>query len=61
MTQIQKALLLASGMIALAVLAVFDVVPEEFAQFGPIALLAIFPSLWLGKSRGCWPWKGGRA
>ncbi len=51
MNQIQKALLLASAMIALAVLAVFDFVPQEFAQFGPIALLAIFPSIWLGKSR----------
>lgn len=61
MTQIQKALLLASAMIALGVLAVFDIVPEEFAQFGPIALLAIFPSIWLGKSRSCWPRKGGPA
>lgn len=61
MTQIQKALLLAGAMIALGVLAIFDIVPEEFARFGPIALLAIFPSIWLGKSRSCWPRKGGRA
>ncbi len=61
MTQIQKALLLASAMIALGVLAVFDFVPEEFAQFGPVALLAIFPSIWLDKSRRCWPRKGGPA
>lgn len=53
MTQYVKALLLASGMIALGVLAVFDVVPDEFAQYGPIALLAIFPSVWLGKRRAC--------
>ncbi len=53
MTQIQKALLLAGVMIALGVLAVFDFVPEEFAQFGPVALLAIFPSVWMGKGRGC--------
>ncbi len=53
MTQIQKALLLAGVMIALGVLAVFDYVPEEFAQFGPVALLAIFPSVWMGKGRRC--------
>ncbi len=51
MTQIQKAFLLASAMIALGVLAIFDIVPQEFAQFGPIALLAIFPSAWMGKDR----------
>lgn len=53
MTQIHKALLLAAAMIALAVLAVFEFVPEEFAQFGPVALLAIFPSVWLGRGRCC--------
>lgn len=53
MTQIQKALLLAAAMIALAVLAMFEFVPEEFAQYGPVALLAIFPSVWLGRGRCC--------
>lgn len=53
MNQIQKALLLGGAMIALAVLAVFDFVPEEFAQYGPVALLAIFPSVWLGRGRNC--------
>ncbi len=61
MTQIQKALLLAGAMIALGVLAIFGIVPEELAQFGPVALLAIFPSAWMGKSRSCWPRKGGPA
>lgn len=50
MNQMQKALLLAGAVIALAVLAMFDFVPQEFAQFGPIALLAVFPSLWMGKN-----------
>ncbi len=53
MTQIQKALLLASAMIAIAVLAVFDIVPQEYAQYAPIALIALFPSAWMGKGRGC--------
>jgi len=53
MTQYQKALLLAGAMIALSVLAIFEIVPEEFAQYGPVALLAIFPSVWLGKGRTC--------
>ncbi|MGB3378167.1 hypothetical protein [Allopontixanthobacter sediminis] len=53
MTQYQKALLLSGAMIAVAVLAIFDFVPEEFAQYGPVALLAIFPSAWLGKNRTC--------
>ncbi len=53
MTQIQKALLLAAAMIAISVLAVFDIVPQEYAQFAPIALIALFPSAWMGKVRGC--------
>ncbi|MBX7501378.1 hypothetical protein K3181_07985 [Qipengyuania sp. YG27] len=51
MTQIQKALALATAMIAVAVLAVFDIIPEQIAQFAPFALLALFPSAWLGRSR----------
>lgn len=53
MTQIQIALLLAAAMIAISVLAVFDIVPQEYAQFAPIALIALFPSAWMGKDRGC--------
>lgn len=53
MTQIQKALLLAGAMIAIAGLAVFDIVPQEYAQYAPIALMALFPSAWMGKGRGC--------
>lgn len=53
MTQIQKALLLASAMIGIALLAMFNVIPEEFAQWAPLALIAIFPSAWMGSSRKC--------
>ncbi len=53
MTQIQKALLLAAAMIGIALLAVFEVVPEWVGQYAPIALIALFPGAWLGKDRGC--------
>lgn len=53
MPQIQKALLLAAAMIGIAVLAVLDIVPQEWAQYAPIALIALFPSAWMGKNRGC--------
>ncbi|GAA4048084.1 hypothetical protein [Parerythrobacter jejuensis] len=48
MTQISKALLLAAAMIGIALLAVAGIVPEQVAQFAPMALLAIFPTAWLG-------------
>jgi hypothetical protein len=51
MTQIQKALALATAMIAVAVLAVFGVIPERIAQFAPFALLALFPTAWMGRGR----------
>lgn len=53
MTQIQKALLLASAMIGVALLAVPGIVPEEIAQWAPFALLAIFPGVWMGQPRTC--------
>lgn len=53
MTQIQKALILASAMLGLASLAVLEIVPEWVGQFGPIALLALFPGAWIGHGRGC--------
>lgn len=56
MTQIQKALLLASAMIGIALLAVAGIIPEEIAQWAPLAMfamLAIFPSAWMGKNRSC--------
>lgn len=58
MTQIKNALLLAAAMIGIAVLAVFDIVPESFAQWAPFALLAAFPGAWLCKcghsaGKGC--------
>ena len=53
MTQTQRALLLAAAMIGIAFLAVFEFVPEEVAQFSPFLLLALFPSVWLGRGRAC--------
>ena len=53
MTTTRSALLLAAAMIGIALLAILDVVPEETAQFAPLALLAIFPQVWLGRSRVC--------
>lgn len=53
MRQLIPALLLASAMIAIAVLAVFEVVPEKAAQFAPLVLLALFPRIWLGNDRRC--------
>ena len=53
MTTTRSALLLAAAMIGIALLAIVDVVPEETAQFAPLALLAIFPQAWLGRSRVC--------
>ena len=53
MTQTQKALLLAAAMIGVAILAVFDIVPEKWAQFAPIALIALFPSVWMKRRGGC--------
>lgn len=53
MTHIHKAILLAFAMIGIALLAVAGIVPEETAQWAPLALLAIFPSVWMGKARNC--------
>lgn len=51
MTQYRRALALAAAMLVIAGLAVVGVVPEKVAQFAPIALLALFPSVWLGQGR----------
>ena len=57
MAQIYKALLLAAAMIGISLLAVYNIVPEGVAQWAPFALIAIFPSVWMGsnayKSRKC--------
>ena len=39
MTRTQEALCLAAVLIALAVLAVFDIIPEQVAQFAPLVML----------------------
>ena len=51
MNQTTKALLLAAVMLSIGGLAVFDIIPEEVAQWAPLALLAIFPGVWLGRGR----------
>lgn len=39
MTRIQEALCLAAVLLALAVLAVFDIIPEQVSQFAPLVML----------------------
>ena len=39
MTRIQEALCLAALLIAIAVLAVFDIIPEQVAQFAPLVMV----------------------
>lgn len=39
MTPIHRSLLLATALIAIAVLAVFDVIPAEVAQYAPLAFV----------------------
>lgn len=39
MARIQQALCLAFVLIAIALLAVFDVIPEQVAQFAPLAMV----------------------
>lgn len=53
MNQKHAALMLAAAMIGIALLSVFDIVPEEVAQFSPFLLLALFPYAWLGRDRAC--------
>ena len=53
MTKIQKALLLAATMIGISILAKFGIVPESIAQWAPLGLLALFPSVWMGIPKKC--------
>ena len=46
-------LLLAFAMIGIALLSVFEIVPEEVAQYSPLFLLALFPHAWLRSERSC--------
>lgn len=41
MSPIQEALLLGAALIAVALLAVFDVIPEAVAQYAPLALVPL--------------------
>lgn len=53
MLQICKALLLAAAMLGVSLLAIFDIIPESYAQWAPLALLALFPTAWIGTSKKC--------
>ena len=53
MKQYRAPLILAFAMIGIALLAVFEIVPEEFAQYSPLFLLALFPGVWLRRDRSC--------
>lgn len=53
MSQFHKALLLAAAMIGIAVLAILDIIPQEWAQYAPVALVSLFPSVWMGKQSRC--------
>lgn len=39
MSRIQEALCLAIVLLAVAVLAMFDLIPQQFAQYAPLAML----------------------
>lgn len=57
MTVMQKSLLLASAMLGIALLAIFEVVSEEVARFSPLALMVFLP--WaIGANRRCPAAKG---
>ena len=47
------ALLLAAAMIGIALPAVVDAVPETYAQFAPLALIALFPGVWMKPGSRC--------
>lgn len=55
MTRIQEALLLAVVLNAIAVLAVFDIIPQQVAQFAPLAVVPFVISRRrsICASRGC--------
>ena len=53
MTQTKLAILLATAMIAIALLSVVDILPEEAAQYAPFLLLVMFPNAWLRGDTAC--------
>ena len=61
MKQIHLSLLLAAAMMTIALLSVYDVVPQEFARFSPFLLLALFPAAWLRDRKSCNLLKRGKA
>lgn len=53
MTHMHKALILAAAMIGAALLATAGIIPEIVAQWTPLALVALCPSVWMGKNTCC--------
>lgn len=53
MTQIQKALILASAMLVVALLAVNDLLPAAFAEYFPLGMLIFLPWVLNGKETSC--------
>lgn len=53
MTQIQKALILASAMLVVALLAVNDILPAAFAEYSPLGMLVFLPWVLNGKNPSC--------
>ena len=53
MKQIHFSLMLAAAMIGIALLAIFEFVPEEAAQYSPLFLLALFPAAWMRGDNTC--------
>ena len=53
MKQMHLSLMLAAAMIGIALLAIFEFVPEEVAQYSPFLLLALFPAAWLRGDSTC--------
>ncbi|HSJ77251.1 MAG TPA: hypothetical protein VK913_00830 [Erythrobacter sp.] len=49
MNQYHKALLLGGVLIAIAVLAVFDIIPQQVAQYAPLAVVPFI----VGNSQNC--------
>lgn len=59
MTRVTRAILVASAILATGLLAIFDVIPEQAAQFSPIAWLVLLPWVQGGRCAPCPPARGG--
>ena len=57
MTRIQEALLLGFVLLAIALLAVFDIIPQAIAQYAPLAVVPFIVS----RQPSCWMFGKGQA